>query len=692
MTPATTPEDILAGLDPEQREAVLAPRGPVCILAGAGTGKTRAITHRVAYAVATGAVAPQHVLCVTFTARAAGELRGRLRALAGRGSGVEAVQARTFHAAALRQLGYFWSRVVGGEMPSLADNKFPLVSTAAARSGLRASNTEVRDLLAEIEWAKANMVTPEAYAVAAERAGRTPPRDGAQVAAVYAAYEEAKHRNGLVDFDDLLLLTAAAIEEHEDVADEVRARYRHLLVDEYQDVNPLQQRLLDAWLGDRDDLCVVGDDDQTIYSFTGASRDYLLGFTRRFPAATVVRLVRDYRSTPQVVDLANRVIAGDASRRGPAKRLVAQLPDGPAARMTEHDSEPEEARAVATRIRELIGAGTPLAEIAVLYRVNAQSQAYEAALAATGVPYLVRGGERFFDRREVREAVAALRAASRVEELEQLLARVHAALAERLGWRPDDAPTGAGAARDRWDALAALVGVAADLAATDPAADLPALVAELDQRIADQHVPTVAGVTLASLHAAKGLEWDAVFLVGLADGTLPIQHAATSDQVDEERRLLYVGITRARRHLSLSWALARAEGGRRTRTRSRFLDGLAGAPERVVPGRGARRTKGPAKCRVCGAPLMAAADRHLRRCAGCPADLDEALFDRLREWRKGRAAELGQPAYCVFTDVTLTAIAESRPTSVTELSAIPGVGGTKLDKFGAEVLALVSNG
>ncbi|HVF19402.1 MAG TPA: ATP-dependent DNA helicase UvrD2, partial [Mycobacteriales bacterium] len=453
----------------------------------------------------------------------------------------------------------------------------------------------------------------------------------------------------------------------------------------------LQQRLLDAWLGDRDDLCVVGDDDQTIYSFTGASRDHLLHFSRRFPQATVVHLVRDYRSTPQVVELANRVIAGDPTRRGAGKQLIAQLSDGPAATLAEHDSEPQEAKWVASRIRALVDSGTPLAEIAVLYRVNAQSQAYEAALAAAGIPYLVRGGERFFDRREVREAIAALRAASRVEEAEPLLDRVHAALGERLGWRPDGAPAGAGAARDRWDALAALVGVAADLATAEPSAGLVDLVAELDQRVSDQHAPSVAGVTLASLHAAKGLEWDAVFLVGLADGTMPIQHATTVEALAEERRLLYVGITRARRHLSLSWALARAEGGRRTRVRTRFLDGVAGLPDRVVPDRSGRRTKGPAKCRVCAAPLMAAADRHLRRCADCPSDYDEELFERLREWRKGRAVELGQPAYCVFTDVTLTAIAESKPASVAELSAIPGVGGTKLEKFGPEVLALVSN-
>ena len=703
------PEALLAQLDPEQRAAVTATRGPVCILAGAGTGKTRAITYRIAYAALTGTVDPRHVLAVTFTARAAGELRGRLRAL-----GAEAVQARTFHAAALRQLSHFWPRVVGGEMGQIVDSKYPLVGTASGRARLRVSPAEVRDLVAEIEWAKARLVGPEAYVGAAERAGRQPPRDAVEVAAVYAEYEKAKARAGALDFDDLLLLTAAAIEEHDDVAGEIRSRYRYFVVDEYQDVNPLQQRLLDAWLGERRELCVVGDDDQTIYSFTGASRDYLLHFGERFPDAEVIRLVRDYRSTPQVVELANKVIAADRTRREP-KRLVAQLGAGPPPAFAEHDSEPEEAAWAAQRIRALLDTGIKPGEIAVLYRINAQSEVYEAALSAAGIPYLVRGGQRFFERREVREAIGALRiAAARMDPPEVipdhsgpqaipdhpgpegipdqlegsggLVAAVHAAL-ERLDWRPDAPPAGAGAARDRWEAIAALAGLAGELAALEPDAALPAFVAELEQRAADQHAPAVQGVTLASLHAAKGLEWDAMFLVGLADGTLPYQAATTDDAIAEERRLLYVGITRTRVHLHLSWALARARGGRRTRRRTRFLDGIAGPP--AARADGPRRA--PATCRVCGAPLFSATARKLRRCDGCPASMDEALFERLRDWRKTRAAALGQPAYCVFTDATLQAIAESGPADVGALAAIPGVGPTKLDKFGAEVLALVAD-
>ncbi len=654
-----TPDDVLDRLDPEQREAVLVLDGPVCVLAGAGTGKTRTITHRIAYGVRSGRRQPQHLLAVTFTARAAGELRARLRGL-----GVDRVQARTFHAAALRQLSYFWPRVVGGEFPQLAETKFALVGTAAARARLRLTPAEVRDLAGEIEWAKSRLVVPSHYPAAVAAAGRTPPRDPFEVAEVFAAYEQAKQRAGLVDFDDLLLLTAAAIEEHEDVADEVRARYRHFVVDEYQDVSPLQQRLLDAWLGDRDDLCVVGDDDQTIYSFAGAARSYLLDFPRRYPAAAVVRLVRDYRSTPQVVGLANRVIA--PGRGGAGKRLVAQRPDGPEPAFAQHDDEPAEARWVVARIRSLLDAGVPAAEIAVLYRVNAQSEVYEAALAAAGVPYVVRGGERFFERREVREALAVLRTAAAGPGAAEPVAVVSGVRAGRLGWDAAAPPDG-GVARDRWEALAALAGLAAEPGAGPT---LGEFVAELEQRAADQHVPAVAGVTLASLHAAKGLEWDAVFLVGLVDGTLPIQHAVTPDAVDEERRLLSVGVTRARSHVHLSWALARAAGGRRARKPSRFLDGL-------VPAAAAGRP----------APVP-------KQRADPTVDLDDEgreLFDRMRAWRRETADALDLPAFCVFSDATLRAIASARPADRDALRAISGVGPTKLDKFGEDVLALVSS-
>ncbi|RAY13319.1 ATP-dependent DNA helicase [Actinomadura craniellae] len=684
-------EAVLDGLDPEQRAVAEAVRGPVCVLAGAGTGKTRAITHRIAYATLTGAVAPQRVLAVTFTNRAAGELRSRLRAL-----GAPGVQARTFHAAALRQLGYFWPRVIGGEQPKIIESKIALVADAARACRLSYGRTELRDIAGEVEWAKVTQTRPEEYPAAVAGSARRPPADVVDVARVYAMYEQLRRERNLLDFEGMLELTAAVLAEHPDVARQVRDQYRYFVVDEFQDVNPLQKLLLDTWLGDRDDLCVVGDPSQTIYSFTGATPDYLLGFTRDHPGATVVRLVRDYRSTPQVVQLANEVLARGGARH--RLELVAQRPTGPEPVYTEYDDEVAEAEDVARRARKLIDEGVPAREIAVLFRVNAQSETYESAFADADVPYVLRGAERFFERAAVREAVIRLRGAARAGADAEtdgtgLIATVRHVLVG-VGFT-DRAPEGTGAARERWESLAALAQLAEDMAADDPKAGLPEFVAELEDRAAAQHAPPLEGVTLASLHTAKGLEWDAVFLVGLVEGTLPIVYADTPGKVEEERRLLYVGVTRAREHLALSWALARSPGARKGRRPSRFLEGLAPqtvtpAPARVDRTRRRAASRGPQPCRVCERPLTAALERKLGRCETCPADLDEALLLRLKEWRAGVAREQKVPAYVVFTDVTLQAIAERGPATLEELAGIPGVGAAKLDRHGSAVLALVT--
>ena len=699
MIPAVMGDaQVLAELDPEQRAAVTAPAGPVCILAGAGTGKTRAITHRIAYRTLAGEIAARHVLAVTFTARAAAEMRSRLAAL-----GVRGVQARTFHAAALRQLRYFAPRLLEGRaLPELLDSKLRLVTLAAARVGLPADRDTARDLASEIEWAKSSLVEPEDYAAAAARAQRETPHEPAKVAEVFAAYERLKRSSGLIDFEDVLRAVVWGIEEHPDVAEQVRAQYRHFVVDEYQDVNPLQQRLLDAWLGDRDDLTVVGDASQTIYSFTGATSAYLVDFARRWPNAVVIRLVRDYRSTPQVVGLANAVIRQASGVEARLRlELVGQRPPGPEPELRVFDDEPAEAAAVAARCQQLIAAGTPAREIAVLFRSNAQSEVYEKALAEAKVPYVVQGTERFFERPEVRQAMIALRAAARSEPEVPLVRAVVEALSA-LGWAPQRPPAG-GAARERWEALAALVRLAEEHAASasamplgEVAAERPVSLAdfcaELQRRAAAQHAPPVEGVTLASLHSAKGLEWDAVFLVGLADGTLPTAYARTPEQLEEERRLLYVGITRAREWLWLSYAVARSPGGRARRP-CRFLPqfGLrAGVEPAGVGGRrsGRRRTQ-VAFCRVCGATLLSGADRKLGRCSGCPSDLDSELFERLREWRAQVAEAQKVPAYVVFTDATLTALAERKPSRPEELLAIAGIGPRKLRLYGDAVIALV---
>jgi DNA helicase II / ATP-dependent DNA helicase PcrA len=673
------PDAVLASLDPEQQEVALAPPGPVCVLAGAGTGKTRAVAHRTAYLAATAQADPARVLAVTFTTKAAGELRGRLRLLGQLvpDAGLDRVQARTFHSAALRQLTHFWPSTVGGPAPQVLESKISLVAEAARRLRIAAGLPELRDAASEIEWAKVTQVGPADYAVASVKAGRTPPLDGAALARIYAGYEELRTERNLVDFESVLELTAAILAEYPSAARSVRDRYACFVVDEYQDVNPLQKLLLDMWLGGRDEICVVGDPRQTIYSFTGASPGYLTGFPAEFPAAAVIRLVRNYRSTPEVVTFANKLVA----TTGPPAvgSLIAQRPAGPAPRLTEYPDETAETAAVARQVQMLLKAGTPAAEIAVLVRTNAQTEGLEQAFAQAGVPFQLRGAERFFDRDEIRRAVALVRAAAKSASAHDDPAAQIVPILATIGLTPQP-PSGRGAARERWESLAALSQLAADFFATHQEAGLSDLSAELAVRSAIGHAPAMAGVTLASLHAAKGLEWQAVFMPGLTDGNVPIIYAQTDEAIDEERRLLYVGVTRARERLYLSWALARTTGGRRTRKPSRFLaDVLSGrgsaAGERAQSGsRGGGARGGGARGR---------GDR-----AGGPSNPDSELFRRLRDWRLAVSREHSVPAYVVFSDATLQAIADARPVSRGGLAAIPGIGAVKLDRYGAAVIQL----
>ena len=704
---AMNADDILDALDPEQRQVAASPSGPMCVLAGAGTGKTRAITHRIAYGVHSGAYQPQRVLAVTFTARAAGEMRTRLREL-----GVPGVQARTFHAAALRQLHYFWPQAIGGAAPEVLPHKASVVAEAGSRLRLQLDRVAVRDLAAEVEWAKVSLLTPETYAVAARRAGRAPADlDATAMARVLQTYEEVKAERGVIDFEDVLLLTVGILAEREDIARAVRSQYRHFVVDEYQDVNALQQRLLDLWVGEREDVCVVGDAAQTIYSFTGATPMHLLGFPRRYPHSQVVKLVRNYRSTPQIVALANLMVrAGHGQARTSGAELLqlrAQGQDGPPPVLTAYSDDPAEAAGVARAVRDLVSSGTPASQIAVLFRTNAQSEAYESALAEAGVAYLVRGGERFFARREVRGAILLMRGAARADDGAKPLGELVRDVIAGVGWT-ELAPAAGGATRERWESLQALVGLADDLVSGSPQTRLPDLVRELDERMAAQHAPAVEGVTLASLHAAKGLEWDAVFVVGCSDGLIPISMAEGLEAIEEERRLLYVGLTRARHDLQLSWSGARNSGGRASRRPSRFLDGAASilgdgarstaranasgkdgkAGEALKTGKPPKGAK-PSRCRGCGQGLVTAATRKVGRCQDCPPTYDEATFEALRLWRLAVAGAAKVPAYVVFTEATLTAIAERTPATAAQLATISGVGARKLERYGDDVLAIL---
>lgn len=622
MVDVVTGDPLLTALDDEQRVAAEALIGPVCVLAGAGTGKTRAITHRIAYGVASGSYDPARVMALTFTSRAAAELRTRLRAL-----GAGAVAARTFHAAALAQLNHFWPIVVGGPAPRVLEFKGRLLGLAAERCRVKVDTATLRDVAAEIEWRKVGLVGMDDFRVRLASRGAPGALTAEQMLALVEAYEELKDERRAMDFEDVLLATAGMIESEPAVAMQVREAYRHFVIDEYQDVSPAQEHLLDQWLGGRRDVCVVGDASQTIYSFAGASAEFLLGFERRYPDATIVRLERNYRSTPEIVEVANRLMRGrpgalrleaaapdggdpaasaepteggrpgstpgDAGTAGPtgpagpagtADRQAARVPHGPAPVVLEFPDELAEARGVATRIRQRIDAGVPPETIAVLLRVNSQSALFEQALGDVGVPVRVRGAQRFFDRPEVREAVHAIRAAALAIADEPLFKSVSDVL-RSLGWTVEP-PAGPGAVRDRWESLNAIARLVDDQPA---GTTFRAFADDLRTRAETHHEPAVAAVTIATLHSAKGLEWDEVHLPGLAEGMLPIAYANGLDAIDEERRLLYVGITRARRRLTLSFARW-AAGRRAEREPSRFLrelDSRSPGASRPAPAAGA---------------------------------------------------------------------------------------------------------
>lgn len=558
---------ILDALDEQQRAAASCVAGPVVIFAGAGTGKTRTITHRIAHVVESRVADPSAILAVTFTTRAAGELRGRLSSL-----GVDGAQVRTFHSAAYRQLRFFYPQVFNSPMPELVVSKAKFVGLAVESCGIAMNKDTVRDLASEIEWAKVNLLSPDTYRTAGK--GRTV-GDGItadEVARVYESYLSIMDDSNVMDYEDVLLTTTAMLANYPEVAAAIHKQYRHFTVDEFQDVSPAQFELLKQWLGGRQDVCVVGDPAQTIYSFSGATNKYLREFSNHFTDAQYFELTHSYRSTPQIIETANKILAKDFSG---AVKLKAQRPAGPKVTVRTYNNDELEARTVASQIATLVSNGTSPRDIAVLYRTNSQSEILEAELASAHVPVTLRGAERFFERPEVKLAILNLRAAAQGNTERAISASVRDTLGS-AGWKVRPPDTGR-AARETWESLNTLVGLADDFEAERPGTVLADFIAALDKRNELEHVPSANAVTLASIHAAKGLEWEAVFVVGLSDGLLPITYAKTPEQIAEERRLLYVAVTRAKSHLHLSWASSRHAEGRGNRDASPFLDELSRA-------------------------------------------------------------------------------------------------------------------
>jgi DNA helicase II / ATP-dependent DNA helicase PcrA len=536
-------EEILAALDDEQRAVALASRGPVCVIAGAGTGKTRAITHRIAYAASIGVMDPQKVLALTFTARAAGEMRMRLRTL-----GVPTVAARTIHSAALKQLLYFWPQVFGGRAPDLLTTKTGFITQAITRADLQGSlsitsRDLMRDIASEIEWAKSSQVVPEDYVNESSKRTQKPRINPEQIAQVYSAYMSLMKQERAMDFEDVLLLTAAMLEEEREVRERVQDQYRYFTIDEYQDISPLQQRVINSWLGSRQEICVVGDPAQTIYSFAGATPVFLNTFTQRFPDAEVIRLTSGYRSTPEITLMANTVLRSASM----GQELVAQNEHGAKPTVVAYKDESAEIAGVVKDIGVLLSEGAPAQEVAILARTNNQLNSIEKAIAAAGLPYQVRNNERFFDRTDVREFLKGVRTASVIPT-------------EGVYWldelRTLAQPFLTGAAID---GIAGLLHLARELDADDSFAPktLRAYLREVEDRVQQNNPPTMPVLTLATLHAAKGLEWERVFLIGVSESILPFDSGNTGPEnqsaIDEERRLFYVGITRAKKDLRMSY-------------------------------------------------------------------------------------------------------------------------------------------
>ncbi len=673
---------LLEGLNPQQLRAVTAATSPLCILAGAGSGKTRVLTRRIAWRAATGDLDPRHVLALTFTRKSAGEMTERLRSLGLRDS----VAAGTFHSVAYAQLRARWADR-GITPPTLLDRKvgFVLRLLTGAEKSIPAI-----DIVSEIEWAKARMIEPEKYAAASIAAGRRPPMDPNEIARIFGRYEDARRDQRLIDFDDILRVCRRDLLSDPEFAASQRWRFQHLFVDEFQDVNPLQDALLNAWRGERLDLCVVGDPNQAIYAWNGADPELLRRFPRDFPTAEVVRLTENYRSTPQILAVANAVLAGSGRGIDLAGALTATRNDGPIPVVQAFENDSDEAKGIARSVRDHHGPGSRWSGQAVLVRTNAQIPAIEEAFTTAQIPFRVRGAAPLLEQPEIKAALAEMRRATGPFE---------DALAD-LAVSVDSTEATGDRAEERRANVDALVQLGRDYVSVETGPSMPGFYAWLAATTrADQPDRWGDAVEITTFHAAKGLEWPIVHLGGIEQGLVPIGHAKTGEALSEELRLFYVAITRAERELVCSWAGQRRFGTKTVnRNRSAYLDTVVAASaalragtDPVEVGKGVSLSAPPPP-----APTRRSATRpNLPRPAktDTPAELDEAdskLFLELRSWRSDRAKAASMPAFVICNDRTLTEIAANRPGTTDELLEVHGFGEIKATRFGDEILAIVA--
>jgi len=667
---------LLGGLNASQLEAVTTPRSPVAVLAGAGSGKTRVLTRRIAWRIATEETDPARVLALTFTRKAAAELRHRLRALGLR----DEVTAGTFHGVALLQLRQRWAeRNIAP--PTLLNRKTRFVARLLSSSSGRTRRVDALDVVAELDWARARLVGPGDYAAAAAAAGRTPPIPAEQIGELLARYQQEKQRKRLVDFDDLLMLALRDLRTDPHYAEAMRWRYRHLYVDEFQDVNPLQYELLSQWRGSRPDLFVVGDPNQAIYGWNGADPNLLRGFVRRESGATVIELSDNYRSSPQVLTLAASLVRG--------KAMTANRSDGPVPTITAHPDDRAEAEGIADRLREAHSVAGAWSDQAVLVRTNAQLVLIEQVLAEASIPTRLRGGSGPLATPEVRTELKVL--AGPGVDLAAALGDLDDRLAEPL-------PTETVAAIERRANLAAFARLVQDYLASDPLPTGPGLEAWIGTlQAGDVHVDDDA-VDLVTFHAAKGLEWDVVHLAGLEEGFVPIAYAVTGAQLAEEKRLLYVAITRARSELHLSWSAERTFTNTPvSRRASPHLGPLADAIARLGVGPAhridwraqlakSRRSLAAAAPPAVNGPNAGGAGEATATTEGESA----AVFEALRRWRQRRARAADVPPHVVFTDHTLRAIATAQPATKARLASMPGMRPAKLQRYGDDLLRVIA--